>query len=320
MAHSVHHWIGSLDELLLAHHRLLHLPGLHLLLTWSHHLGLEHVDVIGIVHIVQQVIHLSLADTLSFEEVLSGEQIDTHVVSSLEELLLLVDKVGWDWLNVLCRAQRQLILNSLSFGLGARVRIDVVLAHPVEELAWHFIESLLGEQVWISLEFIEWNELDDIGCHVFAVYLGVKSLIISIKGLHRLEISIAHTNDNNGHRKLRTSDNLINCLVHVADDTVGDDDEEVELLVHLINSDRANVVAALVDNVSEVGGAVEFAVVKGALVTIDNCRDAIDSRVEDVAVEGEAVRSSVAVRRHSATETIQVDHLVLVVELEDVAD
>ena len=65
---------------------------------------------------------------------------------------------------------------------------------------------------------------------------------------------------------------------------------------------------------------IRFAVVKGALVTIDNCRDAIDSRVEDVAVEGEAVRSSVAVRRHSATETIQVDHLVLVVELEDVAD
>ena len=91
-------------------------------------------------------------------------------------------------------------------------------------------------------------------------------------------------------------------------------------MIHLVDADRANVVAALVDNVSEVGGAVEFAVLKGALVTIDNCRDAIDSGVEDIAVEGEAVRASVAVRRHSATETIQVDHLVLVVELEDVAD
>ena len=155
------------------------------------------------------------------EEVLRCEQVIALFLHSLEELLLLVDKVGWDRLNVLCRAQRQLILNSLSFGLGARVRIDVVLAHPVEELAWHFIESLLGEQVWISLEFIEWNELDDISRHVSSQGGRVKGFIIGVKGLHRCEICITHAYNDDSDRKIRALHDLIDRLLHVSNDSIG---------------------------------------------------------------------------------------------------
>ena len=68
------------------------------------------------------------------------------------------------------------------------------------------------------------------------------------------------------------------------------------------------------------GRTVEVTRAQRRLIVIDHRLDTVDAGVEDIAVEGEAVRASVAVWRHSATETIQVDHLVLVVELEDVAD
>ena len=47
--------------------------------------------------------------------------------------------------------------------------------------------------------------------------------------------------------------------------------------------------------------------------------DAVDARVENVAVKGEAVRGSVFVGWNSATEAVEVDILIVVVELKDVS-
>ena len=52
----------------------------------------------------------------------------------------------------------------------------------------------------------------------------------------------------------------------------------------------------------------------------DDFLHSVDSRVEDVAVEGEAVGGPIRVGRDGATEAIQIDLLVAIVELEDVAD
>lgn len=59
---------------------------------------------------------------------------------------------------------------------------------------------------------------------------------------------------------------------------------------------------------------------KGALVASCNFFNAVDSWVEDIAVEGEAVRSTIHVRWDGTSETVKVDHLVSVVELQDVAN
>lgn len=94
----------------------------------------------------------------------------------------------------------------------------------------------------------------------------------------------------------------------------------MESLVHLIDVNRANIVVNFTDNICEVGGSVEFAIIEGALIAINNRWDTIDSRIKDIAIKSEAVRSSVCVRRDGATKAIEVNHLVLIIELKDVSN
>ena len=80
------------------------------------------------------------------------------------------------------------------------------------------------------------------------------------------------------------------------------------------------MIVALVDHISKVGWTVKFAVIKSALIALDDFGDSIDSRVEDISVESEAVRSPIVVGRDRAAEAVQIDHLILIVELENVAN
>ena len=56
------------------------------------------------------------------------------------------------------------------------------------------------------------------------------------------------------------------------------------------------------------------------MIALDDFLDSIDTWVEDITIESEAVGTSVIIGRDCATKPIQVDHLVTVIELEDVAD
>ena len=56
------------------------------------------------------------------------------------------------------------------------------------------------------------------------------------------------------------------------------------------------------------------------MIALDDLLDSIDTWVEDVTIHGEAVGTSTVIGRDCATKTIQIDHLVTVVELEDIAD
>lgn len=58
------------------------------------------------------------------------------------------------------------------------------------------------------------------------------------------------------------------------------------------------------------GGAVEVDLLQGALVVAHHFLKAVDPWVEDVAVESETVRRSVAVGRHRTPKAVQVDLLV----------
>ena len=55
-------------------------------------------------------------------------------------------------------------------------------------------------------------------------------------------------------------------------------------------------------------------------VMLDNLVNSIYSRVKDIAIESETVRSSLVVGWDCAAESVQVDHLVAVVELKNVSD
>ena len=170
------------------------------------------------------------------------------------------------------------------------------------------------------LEVVEGHELHDISGHILTVCLRVEGLIIAIQRLHRLEVSIAHANDDNRERQLRPTHDLVNRLVHVTDDSIRDDHQDVELLVLLIHRLARNVLVHLIDDLSEVGGSVELAVLEGSLVALHHFLNAVDARIEDISIEREAVRTPIRVGWDGAPKPVQIDLLVRVIELEDVAD
>ena len=66
------------------------------------------------------------------------------------------------------------------------------------------------------------------------------------------------------------------------------------------------------------GGAVERAGVEGVLVALDHLLEAVNSWVEDVTIQGEAVGCALSVRGYGTTKTIERDLLVSVVVLQDI--
>ena len=73
----------------------------------------------------------------------------------------------------------------------------------------------------------------------------------------------------------------------------------------------------MVEDFREVGGSIKVGVLNCVLVSVDDFFEAIDLGVEDVSVQGEAVRSPLTVGWDSATETIERNLFVRVVKLED---
>ena len=100
LAHCIHHRIYSL---IVRHLLLLHLHLLHVWLLLHHHLlwRFKHINVGGIAHVVEKVVHLHFADAALVEEVLSRVQVDTHLLGLLQEPLLLIHEVLGDhaWLH-----------------------------------------------------------------------------------------------------------------------------------------------------------------------------------------------------------------------------
>ena len=94
----------------------------------------------------------------------------------------------------------------------------------------------------------------------------------------------------------------------------------MELLIHLIDLSRRHLIVNFIKNLIEVGRPIQIALLQGFLIMPDYLCDSIDAWIEDVSVEGEAVRRSLWVWRYGPTKAVQIDHFVAVVELKDVAD
>ena len=169
-------------------------------------------------------------------------------------------------------------------------------------------------------EVIEWHELDNIRSHILVIRLRVQCLIITVQLLHSTEVSIADAHNNDSHWQLGPSDDLINRLVHVIDHAIGNDHQNVELLVVLVHLLRLDMAAYLRQDLVEMSRSVELDIVQGALVRVDHFLHTIDTWVKDITVQGKAVRCAAVVWGHGTTKAIQVDLLIAVVELENVAD
>jgi len=115
---------------------------------------------------------------------------------------------------------------------------------------------------------------------------------------------------------------LINSLLHIVDDAISDDQKNQVLLVPLRHLEALRHVASHFKYFIEVSWSVQLHLFKRVLVSIKDAIQSITFWVEDVSVQGEAVRSSV-LRQTSefelATEAERWELLVGVVKLEDIS-
>ena len=72
--------------------------------------------------------------------------------------------------------------------------------------------------------------------HVFLVALGVERNLIGVELIHVLEPVATHAHDDYTQGKVTTPDDLVNRLLHIVDDAVGDDQQDVILLIQLVDA------------------------------------------------------------------------------------
>ena len=187
----------------------------------------------------------------------------------------------------------KLLLNAALAFFSRWHRHNIALLEEVKQLSWHLFERLLGQFSRVVSEVTEGHELHDVGLHILFVSLGVERHLVSVKDIHALEVVAAHAYNDDTQGEVAASHDLVNCLLHVIDDSVGDDQQDLVLLVHLI---YLLALCHIVDELnywSKVGWAVEIHIFQGILVGLNNAVKTIDFRVENVAIQGEAMRSTV---------------------------
>ena len=168
---SAHRHLLSTHRHLLSAHRHLLSSHRHLLARQLHELllPLQHIAEPRVIKLVQYDLEVVLKNSVPLHKVLNLIQVHSHLASLVQEFLLCRDEVLRNHLLTCTDSHRQLFLDHLPLLLGPGVRHDVVLSEVVEELAGDLIECLFSKQVRVMLEFIEWDELDDVCRHVLPV-------------------------------------------------------------------------------------------------------------------------------------------------------
>ena len=127
-------------------------------------LHFEQIPMVCILHGHNKRVDIMFGQAKVLQEILHLVQIVAHIGHLLHELLFFVDEVFWDGLKSVTNGfHGQLLLHLALLLLRSRIRLDVLPAHPVKELAWELLEHLLGEQVRIVAELLKGYKLHDIG-------------------------------------------------------------------------------------------------------------------------------------------------------------
>lgn len=150
--------------------------------------------------------------------------------------------------------------------------------------------------------------------------LGEKRLVVSIKHVHSGKVCVTDPDDDDSQRIIAASDNLVNRLLNVINDTVSDDQQNLKLLVAIATRVSLRDVVHGVENAAEVGGPVQIHNVHAVLVVLHDSLKSFNLRVEDVAVHRKTVMCALVVWGNSGTKSEQIDLLIGVVVLEDTAD
>ena len=165
----------------------------------------------------------------------------------------------------------------------------------------------------------EGHKLNDVSFHKLSGGPRSKWLYISVKIFHLIKLCRADANDDDGHRQGGCAHNLINGLLLVSDYSVGQDEQDVVLLVTLRHLTILQSFNQLLDDRREVGRAIELANLECLAVRHLDALDAVAFRMERVAVQGELVPGG-RQRRYVGSEAISGYGLVLVIVLQNASD
>ena len=229
-----------------AHLLRLHVHAAKVLLLHTHE-GLRHRRLLyferveeggALAQCIQYDVHFVLPDALFFDDVLNNERIATHGHSFLNQgLLLLLTEGVDDLIRIHAALQRQLTLESLPLLLLRRARHDATCHEKVNYLTRQLSEHFLGELEVVVLALFVWYKLNDVSSHELFEFLRIQRLVVSIKDVHVVEVSVAHADYDDGQGLAGASHNLIDCLLHVRDDAISDDQQQVVLLIVLRHFD-----------------------------------------------------------------------------------
>lgn len=231
--HRVHLHVGLL--LAAAVHHLLwcaaHLP------SWEpalrrHLLHFQWVYQRRFVEHVEDDLHVVFPDAALLYDVLDLEGVDAHFLRLADQVLFQDALVHVKLLRrVDLLPERELRLNPFPFIFLRGSRLDILLLEKFGHLARNFLEGLLGKLQLIAHELPKGDKLHDITTHIPLVFLRIQRVHIRIQLIHGGEIGITDANNDDTQGIVRTPDYLVDRLLQVIDDTIGDDEQYLVTLI-----------------------------------------------------------------------------------------
>lgn len=199
--------------------------------TWLRSL-LQWVDHLRIVQHIKDDLHVVFPNILLLDDVLDLEGVDAHVLGLVDQCLFQHRLVQVQLLvRVHLLPQTQLSLDLLSLLLLGWSRLNIALLEVVSQLVRYLLKGLLRELELVTTELSERYKLNDVSAHIPFVLVRVKRSHVGIQLVHRRKISITDSDDHNTQRVVGAPNNLVDGLLEVIDDAIGDDEQDLVALV-----------------------------------------------------------------------------------------
>lgn len=113
-----------------------------------------------------------------------------------------------------------------------RIWLDALVLEVLDHLARNFFEDISCKPLGVIVEISKRNELNDVpvGTLTGAAF---KRFLVGVKLLHRREVSLADTHNNDRERQVRSLDDPVDCGCKVCNCAISEDQENVVALIAL---------------------------------------------------------------------------------------
>ena len=165
------------------------------------------------------------------------------------------------------------------------------------------------------LEFIEWNKLNNVSFSESTIPIAEQWLLIAIQSLHVLKVSITDSYYDNWKWVLWTTNDLVNCILHIVDYSICYDKQNIEFLVIKCGWFKLCFIVNGLYDATEMGRSVKTHIWQTVFVMSNNIFDTINSWVKNISIHRKTMWGSLVIRWDRTTKAIKIDLFVWVVKL-----